>query len=259
MMIEGLDLGILGPAFAAGLLVMLSHVILGREVIKRGIIFIDLAIAQMAGLGVIIAASLEMHSHYWEVQLIAVTSALVGAAILSQTEKLFQQYQEAVIGVSFVLAATAGIILLANNPHGGEHLKEILVGQILWVEWPQLLIPAIISLVVVLLALFKGSLFQTKSFYLLFAIAVTASVQLVGVYLVFASLIIPTLATVKLSDKSATGTAFVIGALAYAAGLILSALFDLPSGAVIVWCMAIIAVVIAVYYKNVGKNSSSSA
>lgn len=251
MNIEGLDLSILGPAFVAGILVLTTHVALGREVIKRGIIFIDLAIAQIAGLGVILASYIGLETHGWEVQFVAVSSALMGAAVLSRFERFFGHYQEAVIGVTFVLAASAGILLLADNPQGGEHLKELLVGQILWVEWQQLFLPACIALVVLFLLFSKPILLQRSSFYLIFAISVTASVQLVGVYLVFASLILPALATIKISKSNqAYILAMIVGVLSYGFGLVLSALFDLPSGAVIVWVLALLSGGMAIIVRN---------
>jgi zinc/manganese transport system permease protein len=243
---DGLDFAILAPAFVAGMLVLLSHVPLGREVIKRGIIFIDLAIAQIAGLGVIIASYMGLDTHGFEVQMVAVASALAGAFILSSCERIFGQYQEALIGVSFVLAASASIILLADNPQGGEHLKELLVGQILWVEWQQLLAPALIAAVILFVAYAKPTLFQRSHFYLFFAVSVTASVQLVGVYLVFASLILPALVTIKIpATARAYALGFLVGLGGYGLGLILSALFDLPSGAVIVWTMALLSAAMA--------------
>lgn len=235
MIIETFDISILAPAFIAGLLVLLTHVPLGQEVLKRGIIFIDLAIAQIAGLGVIAAASLTGEAHGWAAQTIAMFSALIGAWLLSLMEKKWPQQQEALIGVTFVLAATASILLLANHPQGGESLKDLLVGQILWVTWPQLVLPALLSLVVFGVWLKFNS---PTAFYPLFAVSVTVSVQLVGIYLVFASLIIPALATISLKGWKALFVGFSFGATGYALGLLLSAMFDLPSGAVIVWSLA---------------------
>lgn len=251
MNVDGLDLSILAPAFMAGMLVLVTHVPLGREVIKRGIIFIDLAIAQIAGLGVIGASYMGFDTHGFEVQVVAVGSALAGAFILSSCERMFGQYQEAVIGVTFVLAASASILLLADNPQGGEHLKELLVGQILWVEWSQLLMPAGIGVVIILVSFAKPILLQRRSFYLFFAVSVTASVQLVGVYLVFASLILPALATIKVPTVGrAYVLAFLVGVAGYGLGLIFSALFDLPSGAVIVWTMALLSAGMAIIIRT---------
>jgi len=148
--------------------------------------------------------------------------------------------------VLFVLAACAGIVLLAHNPHGGEHLKDLLVGQILWVNSRQLAALAAVS-ALVLLAMRLGALqrFGRFGFYGLFALAVTASVQLVGVYLVFSSLIVPALATLNQRGARRLGWAYAIGALGYALGLALSAWFDLPSGAVIVWALAMCGIGVA--------------
>lgn len=245
-MLDGLDLSILAPAFLTGVIVLMTHIPLGREVIKRGIIFIDLAIAQIAGLGVIIAFQFGGEMHGAEAQFAAVISALVGAWLFHAMEKKAGEHLEAIIGISFVLAATASILLLANNPHGGEHLKELLVGQILWVDWPQIVSAAIVSVVVV----FTWSMYRNKigniGFYILFAVSITSSVQLIGIYLVFTSLIVPALAVVKYPARRALILAAIIGVTGYLVGLIVSALFDLPSGAVIVWCLVISALLIPV-------------
>lgn len=237
---SALDAGILGPALVAGLLVLATHVPLGMQVLDRGIVFIDLAIAQIAGLGVIAADALGLPEGGLAVQGAAVAAALAGAALLTWTERKAGQQQEALIGVLFILAACAGILLLAGNPHGGEHLKELLVGQVLWVNATQLAWLAGLS-VLLLAALASGGLRRLGrfGFYGAFALAVTASVQLVGVYLVFSSLIIPALATRRLAGRPRLLLAYALGATGYALGLAVSALLDLPSGAVIVWALAL--------------------
>jgi zinc/manganese transport system permease protein len=243
---SALDWGILGPALIAGLLVLATHVPLGMQVLDRGIVFIDLAIAQIAGLGVIAADALGMPEGGVAVQAAAVTAALLGAWLLTWTEKRAPQDQEALIGVMFILAACAGILVLSGNPHGGEHLKDLLVGQILWVGTPQLLWLAAIS-ALLLLAMWRGWIVRMGrfGFYAAFAVAVTASVQLVGVYLVFSSLIIPALATRRLRGARRLWLAYAVGAAGYALGLALSAILDLPSGAVIVCTLAICAIAAA--------------
>lgn len=234
-----LEWSILAPAMAAGLLVLATHVPLGAQVLERGIVFIDLAIAQIAGLGVVAADAFGMAEHGIAVQLAAVGAALLGAVLLGWTERTMAQQQEALIGVLFVLAACASILLLAGNPHGGEHLKDLLVGQILWVDLTQIAWLAVVT-ALLLLAMGMGWVARLGrfGFYVAFAIAVTASVQLVGVYLVFSSLIIPALGTQGYPRRSRHLLAYALGALGYAIGLIASALLDLPSGAVIVCAMA---------------------
>jgi zinc/manganese transport system permease protein len=257
---QALDISILGPAFIAGLLVLSTHIPLGRVVLKRGIIFIDLAVAQIAGIGVIAADQFGFDDKPWQVQIAAISTALLGALILRMTEKYFAQVQEALIGVLFVLAATLSLLMLANNPHGGEHLKDLLVGQILWVSYEQL-IPAAVIYAGLLFAWFGLNIGERipGSFYWIFAIAVTLSVQLVGVYLVFTSLIIPALVTRKLCGNKQLVTAYAFGAIAFAFGLIASALFDLPSGAVIVWSLAITGIIVScISSPRAGKQALSA-
>lgn len=138
------DLSILGPALIAGLLVLATHVPLGREVLARGIIFIDLAVAQVAGLGVLAAHYFGDEPGALAVQAAAVTAALAAAVVLNYTEKRWAEIQEALIGALFILAASGGILLLAGSPRGGEHLRELLVGQILWVTPQALAITALV-------------------------------------------------------------------------------------------------------------------
>ncbi|MCO6413180.1 MAG: metal ABC transporter permease [Thiogranum sp.] len=237
MNLQGLDATILLPAFAAGLLVLSTHVPLGRQVLRRGIIFIDLAVAQIAGLGVVLAHALGWEESTLTVQVTAFSAALFGALVLYLCERRWPEILEAIIGTAFILAATAAILLLANNPHGGEHLKDLLVGQILWVEPRQLLpVAGLYALILLVWFGFAGAQ-RPVLFYLLFALAITASVQLVGVYLVFASLIIPAL-SVRNVRRHALKSAYLLGAAGYASGLAIAALLDLPAGAVIVWALA---------------------
>lgn len=236
------ELSILLPAFAASLLVLSTHVPLGAEVLRRGIIFIDLAVAQVAGLGVIAADTMGWEPSGWMVQFAAISAALLAAFVLHWTDRRWPQVQEALIGVCFILAATAGILLLAGNPHGGEHLKELLVGQILWVTYGELPLVAVVSAIILVIWYSIRDRMHGFAFYALFAFAVTASVQLVGVYLVFASLIIPALATRRIEARfMRLFCGYGVGIIGTAAGLFLSSRWDLPAGAVIVWCLAVAA------------------
>ncbi len=238
---ELIDWTIVGPALLAGLIVLSTHVPLGQEVLKRGIIFIDLAIAQVAGLGVIAAHAMDWDPEGLQVQVAAVSAALIVAVGLNWTEKRWPKIQEPLIGIVFILAATGGILLLAGNPHGSEHLKELLVGQILWQTWSSLLpIAALYAVLLVLWFAFQARL-GALIFYLAFAIAVTASVQIVGIYLVFASLIIPALATTGIRKGNRLVVGYLIGGVSYFIGIAASVLLDLPTGAVIVWSMAAVA------------------
>ena len=241
-------------AFLAGLLVLSTHVPLGQQVLRRGIIFIDLAIAQIAGLGVLLAHAMSWEENALTTQLTAFGAALLGALALYLCERRWPEILEAVIGTSFILAASAAILILANNPHGGEHLKDLLVGQVLWVDKDQLVPVAVLyGLLLVVWFGFRGA-HRPALFYVLFALAITASVQLVGVYLVFASLIIPALAVRRLGN-SALFAGYGLGMASYAIGLCLSAFFDLPSGAVIVWVLALIGIVGSLLIARYNKTS----
>lgn len=234
-----IDLSILGPAIVAGLLITLTHIPFGQRVLERGIIFLDLAVAQFAGLGIIIAHNFHWQSGGWQVQIIALSAAIIGVLILHFTEKRWPDIQEALIGSMFVLASSGGILLLSTNPQGGEQLRELLVGQILWVSYEQL-IPVAILYALILAIWFGVKNKSSLLFYILFAVTITASVQLVGVYLVFSTLILPALAIRKHKSGSLI-LGYVIGITAYLSGLMLAALLDLPAGALIVYTLAFVA------------------
>ena len=251
MSLADLDLAILWPAFLAGLLVAATHVPLGMQVLARGIVFIDIAIAQIAGCGVLLADRMGFEAEGLAVQVAALAAALAGALLLTWTEKVWPEVQEAVIGVVFVMAATGGVLLLSSNAHGSEHLRDLLVGQILWAQ-PARLVPVAIAYAVVLGLWFGfGERLGRVGFYALFAVAVTLSVQLVGLYLVFATLIVPPLATRRMR-RGRLATAWAVAAVGYAAGLAISAMTDAPSGAVIVWTLC--AAGLATYFIVTNRN-----
>jgi zinc/manganese transport system permease protein len=243
------DVSILMPAFIAGVLVLISHVPLGQQVLARGIVFIDLAIAQVAGLGVIAANRFGLPLEGWMTQVAAVAAALSGALLLTWTERKRPEAQEALIGILFVLASTAQILLLANDPHGGENLKELLAGQILWVTTDHLVRAAVLT------ALFLWIWFSWRErigrigFYVVFALMVTAAVQLVGVYLVFTTLIVPAVATYRLPVNRQLAIGYAMAVASYVVGLAASLVTDLPSSPVIVWAMALIGVIVHLMFR----------
>jgi len=236
------EFSILLPAFVAGLLVTATHVPLGTQVLARGIVFIDLAIAQIAGCGVVLADQLGFEPQGAAVQIAALAAALAAALLLTWTERIWPEVQEAVIGVTFVLGATGSVLLLASNVHGSEHLRDLLVGQILWVQPTRLVWAA--AVYTAILALWFGARNRIGhiGFYTLFAVAVTVSVQLVGLYLVFATLIVPPLATRNMTRRR-LAAAWLLGLMGYAIGLVVSTALDLPSGPVIVWVLVGLALV----------------
>ena len=246
MTVGNLELSILLPALLAGLLVLSTHVPLGQQVLARGIVFIDLAVAQVAGLGVTVADGLGFEPEGWRVQAAAVVAALLGALLLTWSERKWPDVQEALIGVLFVFAACVELLVLANNPHGGEHLKDLLVGQILWVS-PQALIPVALLYGAALIVWFGARQWLGRiGFYALFALLVTQSVQLVGIYLVFASLIVPALAARRFSPRWQLPVAYVVGVVGYVVGLIASSAFDLPTGAMIVVALVGVFLLVAI-------------
>lgn len=232
-----LDPALLFPPLLAGFLVLATHIPLGRRVLQRGIVFLDLAIAQFAGLGVIVAHAAGWEAG-WQTQATAFAAALAGALLLSGSDRRWPARQEALIGVSFVVVASLAALLVAGDPHGGETLQTLLIGQILWVGQDQLVIVAGLYAFVALL--WRPLVRRETGFYALFALVITASVQLVGVYLVFASLILPALATLDRAQRWAA-PAFVLGAAGYGAGLAWSALTDLPGGPSIIVALATVA------------------
>ncbi len=246
MSFDAASLSILLPAFLAGLLVTATHVPLGMQVLDRGIVFIDLAVAQVAGVGVILADAFGWEPTGLGVQGVALAAALLCALLLTWTDKRWPTVQEAMIGVVFVLASNGAILLLAGNPHGAEHLKDLLVGQILWANPASLPFQALASAVI--LGLWLG--FRTRwgrvGFYGLFACAVTIAVQLVGLYLVFSTLVVPALATYY-SRSHRYYKAYAIGILGYGVGLFASVLTDLPSGSMIVCAMMLTGALFAAF------------
>jgi zinc/manganese transport system permease protein len=178
------------------------------------------------------------------VQVAALSAALICAFFLTWTDHRWPQVQEAIIGVVFVIASSAAILVLAKNPHGGENLKDLLSGQILWVNPAHLPLEAAIYGAILAVWFGMRERLGRIGFYVLFACAVTVSVQLVGLYLVFTTLVVPALATFY-SRRLRLLKAYAVGVLGYAAGLLLSVVTDLPSGAMIVCAIVLVGALMA--------------
>jgi zinc/manganese transport system permease protein len=245
MTLDAASFSILWPALIAGLLVTATHVPLGMQVLERGIVFIDLAVAQIAGLGVILADYLGWQPTGAAVQIAALSAALTAALVLTWTERRWPEVQEAIIGVVFVVASSAAILVLAKNPRGSENLKELLIGQILWVNPAQLPLEALIYGAILALWFGLREKLGRIGFYVLFGCAVTVSVQLVGLFLVFTTLVVPALATYY-SRRHRHLKAYTVGVLGYALGLLGSLWLDLPSGSMIV-CSIVAAGILVAY------------
>ena len=231
-MLSGELLEIIGPAVAAGLMIALTHAPLGIEVLRRGIIFIDLAVAQIAGLG-LVAGNMFIHDPSpWLIQLMALGCAVAAGLFFRKVETAMPERQEAVIGCTFVLAASLALLLLADHPHGGEEVKHLLSGQMLFVTWTDVAKHSPIYALILLAWFFRPEVRNNVGFYLLFALAITSSVQLVGVYVVFASLILPALAAVRVRKPHLV--AWLCGVVALLAGIAFAVAFDMPAGPVII-------------------------
>jgi zinc/manganese transport system permease protein len=242
--------------FAACLVLVGIHAYLGIHVLARGVIFVDLALAQIAALGRTLAflAGYELGS--WEAYLASLAAALVGAAVFSLTRLRQRQIpQEAVIGIAYAVAAAAGVLAIDQAPHGAEHLKELLVGSILWVTWPQVLeVSALYALVGLFHWVFRErflllSLDEAEAlrrgwsvrgwdfiFYASFGLVITSSVQIAGVLLVFSFLIVPAVCGTLLAQRLSwrLGVGWGVGFAASALGCSLSYAADLPTGAAVV-------------------------
>ncbi len=256
---NALSLDILGPALVAGLLILATHVPLGAIVLSRGIIFIDIALAQVAALGVVFGNLMLGATTGWAVQLSAVGAAVGCSLLLTWTDKRFPAIQEAIIGVLYIVAAALQIVLLSYSPNGSEYLKELLVGQILWVSQTQLVVLGLISAVALATWYLRDLVRERILFYGVFAVVITASVQIVGVLLVFASLIVPALATQHAPRRWRLMIAFNIGTAGYVLGLIASAVLDISTGAAIVCALVSVALGTAIVLARFGHSPSARA
>jgi len=197
---------------------------------------------------VVVADRLGFEPQGAAVQIAALAAALGGALLLNWTDKRWPEVQEAVIGVTFIVAANAAILLLASNPHGAENLKDLLVGQILWADPARLAVVAVIYAAILATWFGFGASYGDARFYLLFAVGVTASVQLVGIYLVFTTLIVPALATRDLARRRIVA-GYALSAVSYALGLGVSLFSDLPPGPLIVCIMTLLGIAVFLSFR----------
>lgn len=245
------------PAFVASLILTGIHAYLGVHVVERGVIFVDLSLAQIAALGTTAAylAGHDLHSR--QAYLFSLGFTFLGAAIfaLSRAHRKTHIPQEAVIGIVYVVTAALAILIMSKATQETEHLKDMLVGNILSVTWPELGKTAALYAAVGLFHYVFRERFLTISldeeealrrgykirfwdflFYVSFGFVVTSSVAIAGVLLVFCFLIVPSVAAmlfaVRLGPRLAIG--WTMGAAVSAAGVALSFVLDLPTGATIV-------------------------
>ena len=240
---------VIGPALLICSMIVLTHVPLGIEVLKRGIIFIDLAVAQVAGLGLIATNFFFYEPHPLLPQLVALTCAILAGLFFHKVEIKIPKQQEAIIGVTFILAASLAILLLANHPSGGEEIRHLLSGQILFVTWQDVAKHTPIYILILAIWFFKKEYRNNIGFYLLFALAVTSSVQLVGIYVVFASLILPALAVINTRNPYKLG--WLCGFMSVIAGIFLAIFFDAPAGPLIVISYVLTTIIFVIITKAI--------
>ena len=248
--------------FAACLALVGIHVYLGLHVLQRGVIFVDLALAQVAALGSILAflAGYELESR--PAYLCSLSATFLGAAIFSLTRMREERIpQEAIIGIVYAVSAAAGVLALDRAPHGSEHLKTVLVGAILWVGWADVLKTAGICAGAGLFHWVFRRRFLVLSwgkggdaprglwdflFYASFGVVITSAVQIAGVLLVFSFLIVPAVCAALFSERIGVrlGIGWGVGFAVSAIGCSASYLADLPTGATVV-CTFGLALVLA--------------
>ncbi|WP_036552164.1 metal ABC transporter permease [Neptunomonas japonica] len=225
-----LEIGL--PVLVAGLLILASHIPLGYQVLKRGIVFIDLAIAQVAALGTVLVSQVHWHdNNQWLIQGIAVLFALLGVGLVAWINRSFPEWREAFIGLIYVTAASALVLLVAGQPKGGQLLTRTLSGDILWLSWQDLTLLALVAVGVQLLAHIWPEKLE-RFFYLVFAVTITLSVVKAGIYLVFVCLIAPALASIVHNRSKAWS--YLVGSMGFVVGLTAAWLYDLPAAACVV-------------------------
>ncbi|HPR64213.1 MAG TPA: metal ABC transporter permease [Thermoanaerobaculia bacterium] len=232
------------------------HSYLGIHVIKRQVIFVDLAIAQIAALGIAVAMTFGIHPGDPGSYIFSLLFALAGGTIFSVTR--FRRHgvpQEAVIGLVYALAAALSILVMDRSPLGSEHLKELLTGALLWVGWPDIIKASIIYAVIGIIHYRFQPIFQMISsdperargkgynlffwdllFYATFAVVITTSVQVAGILLVFVFLVTPAMMAISVTDRLSIQLliGWTAGTLVTMAGLLLSYFFDLPGSPTVI-------------------------
>jgi len=249
-------LELMAAPFVACVVLIGIHAYLGMHVIQRKVIFVDLALAQIAALGAIFGFIVGLSPHSPAAYFFSLSFAIIGAAIFALTRMRHERIpQEAIIGIVYAVALAVAILVAARAPEGAEHIQETLVGTILWVSWPTIVSMAILYAIIggIHFALRKRFFqisfrpdeayaekrwirFWDFIFYVTFALVITSSVAVAGVLLVFSFLVIPavisTLFAKRISTRLAIG--WTVGIAACFIGLVASYRFDLPSGPAVV-------------------------
>ncbi|MFQ5701880.1 MAG: metal ABC transporter permease, partial [Acidobacteriota bacterium] len=256
------QLQVLALPFVACLILTGIHAYLGIHVLSRKVIFVDIALAQIAALGATVAFLLGYNPRseqaYWFSLSFAVMAAIIFALTRSRVERV---PQEAVIGLTYAIAAAAAILLADISPHGAEHLRDLLAGSIVWVTPHQVIKTGILYAIIggfhyvfrkrfLLISLDPQEAYARGLrvrlwdflFYLSFGVVITSSVQIAGVLLVFCYLVAPSVFAVMFADdlKTRLLLGWTVGTLVSAVGLFFS--YDRPSGPMIMVCFAVVLV-----------------
>ncbi|MGL6259859.1 metal ABC transporter permease [Vibrio sp. WXL210] len=233
------------PAFICGTIALIGNVILGHQVIKRGIIFIDLAVAQAAAMGAgVFHYWLGWSSELWFSDLYGPWSiAFVMCALIALIERYAKQHLEAMIGCLYVVSASTAMLMVSHDPHGADFIHQVLNGQLLWATWQDVVEIGVVTLGCVIVLILKPSILSGYGFYILFALLMPITVKLTGVYLEFALLVIPALCAAKHQGSRFYAISIAMGIAGILLGLVLSSIYDLPSGAIMVICLFVVGLI----------------
>ncbi len=241
----------LAPAVLCGLIALVGNIVLGEQVLKRQIIFIDLAVAQVAALGAALShywlSRYALFSGSWFAEMIGPwVMSLLLCGLIALMEKRYKQHLEPMIGSLFVVSASLAILLVSKDPHGADFIQGILNGQLLWSTWDDVWPLAIITTAMLVLISVKPEFMQGSGFYLIFAILMPITVKLTGIYLEFALLVIPALCAAAYKGVRFFIASIGIGTVGILSGLAVSAYYDLPSGASIVITLFLVGVMFSI-------------
>jgi len=268
--VAGELLALLWAPFLMCLVLTGIHAYLGVHVLSREVVFVDIALAQIAALGATAAFLLGWEADTWESYAFGLSATFVGALVLALTRSRRRHVsQEAVIGVVYAVSSAAAVLLADRAAHGAEHVRAMLVGNLLAVRGPEVVeVAALYAAVGVFHWLCRRPFFLISTapdtayregwrvrlwdflFYASFGVVVTSSVRIAGVLLVFSYLIVPALAGIMLGRtipaKLLIGWGF--GTLVSVIGMTASAAFDLPTGATVVCAFGLTLVVLWVVF-----------
>jgi len=253
------------------------HAYLGLHVIAREVVFVDIALAQIAALGATAAFLWGYDLESWGSYVFGLTFTILGASVFALTRSRERRVsQEAVIGVVYAVSAAAAVLVADRTPHGAEHLRSMLVGSILAVRGSEVIKVACLYAVVGLFHWLCRRPFLLIStnpdkayddgwrvrwwdflFYASFGVVVTSSVRIAGVLLVFSYLIVPTLAANLLGGTVSRrlAVAWGFGTFVSVVAMVASAIFDLPTGATVVCAFGLILLVLAVITRTTGSTA----